>query len=107
MYSWKQFLKRKNKVMLFATWNFNFIHDVFFTFSSHKGLLSAEIDPSNYFLWLMCFSKKQPLALVVLLTPLVPFACSWNFKEFSPFSTTTMWLLSRVACLGQLRFGGF
>lgn len=55
--------------MLLATWNFNFIHNCSFTFSSHKGLLSAEIDPSNYFLWLMCFSKSNLLLWLCYLHP--------------------------------------
>lgn len=53
--------KKKEKVVPLPTWNFSFIHSCFFTFSSHKGLLSAEIDPSTYFLWLMCFSKSSLL----------------------------------------------
>lgn len=55
--------------MPLPTWNFSFIHSCFFTFLSHKGLLSAEIDPSNYFLWLMCFSKSSLLLWLCYLHP--------------------------------------
>lgn len=61
--------KKKKKVVPLPTWNFSFIHSCFFTFLSHKGLLSAEIDPSNYFLWLMCFSKSSLLLWLCYLHP--------------------------------------
>lgn len=60
---------KKRKIVLLPTWNFSFIHSCFFTFLSHKGLLSAEIDPSNYFLWLMCFSKSSLLLWLCYLHP--------------------------------------
>lgn len=63
--------KEKEKVVPLPTWNFSFIHSCFFTFLSHKGLLSAEIDPSSYFLWLTCFSKSSLLLWLCYLHPLL------------------------------------
>lgn len=71
MFNWKVGNLKKEKVVPLPTWNFSLIHSCFFTFLSHKGLLSAEIDPSNYFLWLMYFSKSSLLLWLCYLHPLL------------------------------------